>query len=393
MIKIFWKVTILFVPFMIISIMMLTSCLPSEQYLMKKKWQNRVHSRNVRILICRTDNIINITAGEEILIREKKSGTIRYRGNGKNIKIMPEKVKEPIVISSRNHIVQLNGNGYRGIFEMHNIMGKICVVNVLTLEEYLYSVVPSEIPALWPKESLKAQAVAARTYTLHHLMTNGGKSIYDLDATTNFQVYKGISVESPHTTRAVDETGGEFLESRHKPILAYFHSTCGGKTADDHYVWQGNDLPYLHEVRCPYCSGSPSYRWETQLSISMIKNTLKRKHKNIGSIRNISFKKRSGRVTDVIIRHRNGTIAMTGNEFRLLFPPKTLKSLYFKSSKKRYGLHIRGKGWGHGVGMCQYGARGMAEKGLNYKRILKYYYRGVYLNTLKGFDKRFLAGY
>jgi stage II sporulation protein D len=233
------------------------------------------------------------------------------------------------------------------------------------------------MPSSWNDEALKAQAVASRTYSYYHLLKNRNKNIFDLDATTNFQVYKGISTESSSTTQAVTETSGIIMIYNYEPIVAYFHSTSGGKTSDDRDVWPGSDLPYLESVECKYSENSPHYHWTAELSVDEIGNALIPKFKRIGKIQKISFKKNNDRVVEVTIIHSNGSIKMNGNEFRLLLPSGKLKSTYFSARQDKKILHISGRGWGHGVGMCQWGAKGRGEKGIKYDKILSHYYKDI----------------
>ncbi|TFH39833.1 MAG: SpoIID/LytB domain-containing protein, partial [Chrysiogenales bacterium] len=244
-------------------------------------------------------------------------------------------------------------------------------------------VVPSEIPANWEDEALKAQVVASRTYAYYHIMAaRKHSSAYDLDSSVLSQVYRGIDDEKTSTSRAVRATSGEILLHEYLPILSYFHSTCGGKTVSDSLVWKKSSMPYLKGVRCGYCSDSTRYSWETKLSLGQIRNCLSVKYGVIGEIRSLSFKKKDDRVTDVIIRHAGGIITLGGNDFRLLFPGDTIQSLYFTSTQVSTGLILKGFGWGHGVGMCQWGARGMARKGFRYRQILRHYYAGVHVGSV-----------
>jgi stage II sporulation protein D len=268
------------------------------------------------------------------------------------------------------------------MIELHNVLGKIYVINVLRIDEYLFGVVPSEILSSWNMESLKAQAVTARTYAYYHIMKKRDL-LYELDATNNFQVYKGLEVETERTNKAVEETSGEILTYKNQPIIAYFHSTCGGKTADDKFVWDGNDLEYITGIQCRFCKESPDYSWEMKLTLYEMRRFLRKKYKGVGKIAGISFKKQDGRVVSVVIRHRNGVIKLSGNNFRLLFPDKKIKSLLFVAKKIKNGLILHGHGWGHGVGMCQWGAKGLAESGAIYREILKFYYRDVSIVSLK----------
>ncbi len=301
-----------------------------------------------------------------------------------NDEIDPGKLRKHISVKPSRSPLVLNGAPYRGTFIIHKKNGFVYVVNSLAMDEYLIGVVPCEIPPGWESEALKAQAVAARTYAYYHLASNQGSSaIYDLDATTNSQVYRGISVETDRTTAAVVETSGRIISYNSRPILSYFHSTCGGKTIDDRYVWSRSNMDYLDGVTCGFCEDSTKYTWRSVLTLDEIRSYLSKKQSIAGKIRNITFKRKDDRVTDVIIIHDRGKITLSGNNFRLLFPSEKMRSLYFTSVKNGRSLVLSGRGWGHGVGMCQWGARGMALRGYAYPDILGHYYHGVKVTDVR----------
>ncbi|HQO04226.1 MAG TPA: SpoIID/LytB domain-containing protein [Spirochaetota bacterium] len=360
----------------LVTVILVSSCTPSREYLIRNQHQISSMSQEVRVLITKTSDNIIVSSSSKIRISDKKTGKITYNDSGNKIIFRPEKINAPVMIESWNEPLRINGNPYRGYLELHNVLGKMYVVNVLKMDEYLYGVVPAEMPVSWNAEALKAQAIAARTYAIYHIERNKN-ALYDLDATTKFQVYNGFSVEDTRTNHAVQSTSGEIGVFKHKPILSYFHSTCGGTTINDKYVWEGNDLPYLEGIRCPFCKESPKYSWHDDLSVDEIKHALRKEYNEISRIKGVSFKKINGRVVSVVVRHDNGRIKLTGNQFRLLVSPRRIRSLYFTAKKTKQGLAFNGHGWGHGVGMCQYGAKGMAEKGVQYKDILKYYYTGI----------------
>ncbi len=370
---------ILLLLFLLTISIVVASCSPTPQYLRKQNIRVAGQNRFVKVLILKTRETVSIEASARLKIRDGKTGRILYDAPKAALRINPGKIRQGLMMECSNSIISVNNKEYRGRIELKNLMGKILVINHIDLENYIKSVVPGEVPSSWPIETLKAQAVAARTYTLYHLSKQKDLQIYDLDATTNFQVYKGKSVEKPETTRAVNLTHGEYLIHGYQPVLAYFHSTCGGRTIDDRYVWNGKDMPYLQGTSCSYCSMSPNYNWETRISLEQMQSALRRKYSSMGKIKRISFKKKAGRIALVQIGHTNGTINITGNNFRLMFPLKTVKSLYFNSRKSGHGLQLQGHGWGHGVGMCQWGAKGMAMKGFSYRKILSYYYKNVRL--------------
>jgi len=370
------RITVIFTMLFLIGIT-LFSCTPSEKYLRTKSEGMSSGTNYVRVLIkIETDNFkINSDSGLRVI--DKKNSKIIFESKNGGLNFYPEKIKNIYLIESDKNILYVNNTGYRGKVELHNVLGKIYIINVLNIEEYLYSVVPSEMPSSWNIEALKAQAVASRTYSYYHLLKNKSKNIYDLDATVNFQVYKGILTETPSSIEAVTSTSGMIMTYNYEPIIAYFHSTSGGKTSDDKDVWPGTDLPYLESVECTYSANSPHYEWTTELTLNEIRDALGRKYKRIDNIQKISFQKHNDRVIEVTVVHNNGTIKLSGNEFRLLFPPQKLKSTYFTAKRENKSLIISGRGWGHGVGMCQWGAKGRSEKGIKFEEILSYYYKDI----------------
>jgi len=357
--------------------LLFTTCTPSEKYLRNKNSEISSGTNYVKILIRTENNNFKISSDSDLRVIDKKDSRVIYESKKGGLNFYPDKIKNIYLIESGNNILYVNSIGYRGKIELHNVLGKIYIINVVNMEDYLLSVVPSEMPSSWPLEALKAQAVASRSYSYYHLIKNKDKNIYDLDATTNFQVYKGIVSEKPSSTEAVIKTSGMIMVYNYEPIVAYFHSTSGGKTADDKDVWPGSDLPYLESVECKYGADSPHNEWVTELTLAEISNALAKKYKRIENIQKISFQKKNDRVVEVTIIHKNGTIKLGGNEFRLLFPPQKLKSTYFTASRDKKSLIIHGRGWGHGVGMSQWGAKGRSEKGIKYDAILNYYYKDI----------------
>ncbi|MBN2160282.1 MAG: SpoIID/LytB domain-containing protein [Spirochaetes bacterium] len=361
--------------------LLIGSCVP---FMNRKYYPGNFDTTTVRILISRTRSTVTITSRSAYRMSGNMAGHQLPESPSTKLVLHPEKAAGTIVLDPGVYPLLLNGAPYRGGFIITAIKGELFVVNKLKIDEYLMSVVPGEIPADWNEEALKAQAIAARTYAYYHLLKAGKvESLYDLDATTSFQVYRGMSEEKQRTSEAVAATAGEIIVYENKPILSFFHSTCGGKTADDKYVWKGNNLPYLKGVSCGFCSDSTKYSWETRLSLAEIRKGLQHKYPGIGAIRSINFKKRQGRVTLVSIRHSKGRIAVPGNTFRLFFPDDKIRSLYFSSKKIRNGIVLSGHGWGHGVGMCQWGARGMAKEGYGYKKILLHYYTNVNISSIR----------
>lgn len=272
----------------------------------------------------------------------------------------------PLRIYPDGYFINYNSNYYRGYLE---ISASGWVINVLNIEDYLLSVVPSEMPSYYPIEALKAQAVASRTYALRNRNRHGD---FDLCSTTHCQVYKGIKTENERTTKAVLETIGEVMTYNNQLIKAFFHSSSGGYTEDCKYVW-GEDLPYLKGVKDVEELIADS--WVRYLSFNEFLEKLAYSGIRINGNFSLEIEKTaSGRVYRLWFRDFQNVYSINGTNFRTLFNlPSTLFDLELNDDK----ILIKGRGNGHGVGLSQKGAKFLAEKGYNYKEILKYYYQGV----------------
>ncbi len=361
---------------LLIFFIIVAGCVPPPEYLARTGKRIGLDNDYIKVLLLKDQLKVEIVTTAKTKVTQLNNNSIIYNGDAKRFVLFDNQVLQPMQFETWNNEIQVSGITVRGMIQLHPVVGKIQVVNVLKMNEYLYGVLPSEIMPGWPVEVLKAQAVAARTYAYYHLMKTGA-TYFDLDGTHNFQVYKGKMVETEATNKAVDATAGVIMTYNNRPILAYFHSTCGGKTTDDKYVWQGEDLPYLTSVVCPYCKNSPNYSWQVELTLNEIYEALVKRYKAVGKIKSITLGREDTRVTVVKIEHANGLIRMSGNDFRLMFDIKKIKSLYFEAKQTPTGLILTGYGWGHGVGMCQWGAKEMAEQGKRFDQILMYYYKGI----------------
>jgi stage II sporulation protein D len=360
--------------------LILNACTPSEKYLINKNLKSQDSKDNkidVKILIGIKDKNFKVSSETGLRVIDTNDSNIIYESNKSGLNFEPVKIKNIYVVESDKNILYVDNIGYRGKIELHNIQGEIYVINIISIEEYLYSVVPSEMPSFWNMEALKSQAVASRTYSYYFLSKTVDKNIYDLDYTKNFQVYKGISAETESSIEAVNTTSGIIMTYENEPIISYFHSTSGGKTSDGKDVWPESDPPYLKSIECDYGKDSPHNNWTCTLSMNEIASALNKKYKIINSITKISFKRHNDRIIEVTVQHNNGTTTLTGNEFRLLLNPQKVKSTYFTIKKEKNQFLLEGKGWGHGVGMCQWGAKGRGENGFKYEEILKHYYKDI----------------
>ena len=276
--------------------------------------------------------------------------------------------------------LMLNGHPYRGVLIVRPLdHGFLNVIEQIDLEEYLYGVVPREVEPEWPPEALKAQAVISRTFVLANLGQHAARG-YDVSNDVFAQVYGGKGVEHVRTNQAVDATRGEILvDESGKPIQAFFHASCGGRTEAPQYVW--HDIPhaysYLVSIRDPYCRDDPFGSWRRSLSASILQRKLRRAGYPVGAITKIRITDRSpsGRATVFSIASGKKAVAIRANAFRLLAGPETLRSTLITRIERRGDTFVfEGHGWGHGVGLCQVGARGRALAGYSYAQILSAYY-------------------
>ncbi len=270
----------------------------------------------------------------------------------------------------------VNGSRYRGELEIQKNGHGIKVINVIDLEEYLYGVLKCEMSAKAPLEALKAQAIIARTFALANLKKHEQEG-YNLCPNIHCQVYKGMDAETDNIIEAVDSTKGQILTYDGEIAQTFYHSSCGGVTAEALSVW-GKDIPYLKEIYDPFCKASND-NWNYTISLSAIQNIL-----NIGNISSIytDGKGSGGRAKNIIIEHTSGKTTIAASKFRLMLGSDKIWSTMLTIVKNGDKVTFQGKGKGHAVGLCQKGAVSMGTLGYNYKQILGFYYPGVYLRSI-----------
>lgn len=286
-----------------------------------------------------------------------------------------------VTIRTDNGLVKINNKTYRGFIEIVNNAPKsFTVVEVLPLDQYIYGIIKHEISHKWPEDAIKAQVVVARTYALKSLGKHGSEG-YDLCPTTHCQVYGGYESEDSISNRYVDETQSEILTYNGESISTPYHGLCGGRTEEPRFVWESKvRVPYLQSKRCQFCKNAKRYHWEASVERLKIESVLSANGFSVGKISNIKVTKRStsGRVAEIKIVHKGReNIALKGNKFRLMMGADFIRSTNFKIKKNKNTYVFTGTGWGHGVGMCQEGAKVMAERGYTYKKILSFYYPGT----------------
>ena len=263
------------------------------------------------------------------------------------------------------------------------------LINAVPLEAYVASVVSTEY-GLNDLEGSKAMAVLARTYVLNAPGKYGPD--YDLVDDTRSQVYRGEDVILPLALEAARSTEGEMLTYRGKPIQAVYHSSSGGHTADNESVWSSSPVPYLRGRPDPYGKQSPHADWATRVPRPKLLAELGKKFG--GEVIGFLLDERSpdGRIASVSLLLQNGQRrSVTGNEFRLVviwhFGPRSLRSMRFDAERQGNEYVFTGQGYGHGVGLSQWGAHDMAKRGMSYEEILDFYYTGTTLSRLEDTDE------
>jgi SpoIID/LytB domain protein len=280
----------------------------------------------------------------------------------------------------------LNGKLYRGWLSLRaskaataSATGALSAINFVDLEDYLLSVVPSEMPSKWPEEALKAQAIGARSYAVANIGKHG-KDDYDVRSTVEDQVYLGITSESEATNIAVAKTEGLVLKNKGQVISAFFHSTSGGSTERAEVVW-GKSLPFLKSVP-DYDDLSPHFCWQRKFSPSELENAItKSTAYDIGKLLTLMVVARSlsQRSTATLLAGTNASHLVDGETLRRVL---RLPSTIFNVTCDNGNYVFCGRGFGHGLGMSQWGARALAKQGYNAAQILAYYYKDVSVEYL-----------
>jgi stage II sporulation protein D len=307
----------------------------------------------------RTGRVLGKISAMDSSVGEFRSGrVVLERWRGSQLLIEPE----------AGGYVWIGNSWYRGKVRLVATKSGLFAINNVELEQYLYSVVGAEMHPDWPLEALKAQAVAARTYTLYKLK-GSRRPLYDMGNTVLWQVYKGLNTESANTQAAVNGTASEIMTYNGKPILAAFHAAGGGHTENVENVWL-SPLPYLKGV-IDYDRDTPRYQWTKIFSRPQMSQSL-----GISNIKAIIPVKDSpyGRVLKMKVVGIEKSKYFTGVQLRERLG---LRSTKFRIVTTDSGFEVQGYGSGHGLGLSQWGAYKLALQGTTYQKILRHYYRGV----------------
>jgi stage II sporulation protein D len=279
--------------------------------------------------------------------------------------------------------IRLGGREYPAAVELLINGPGVAVVNELPLEEYLVGVLRAEAGERWPHEALRAQAIVARTYAAYHRLLNVGKPFH-LVASTAHQQYAGLVPAASAAWSAVQETTGQVLLWQGEVFPAFYHADSGGYTEDPRQVFAAPNMPALRPIACPFSAGSPHFSWSLDLSLRDLGDLLRRQGVDVGRVTGIEVaeRTRSLRAVAVTVRGTRGAVRLRGNDFRRWVGYDTLKSTLFAVAVDRDIARFSGRGYGHGVGFCQWGARAMAEQGHPAPRILEFYYPGATFGAL-----------
>ena len=285
----------------------------------------------------------------------------------------------------REMITAIDGKKYPGTVKLVLKNDKLTVINLTTTDEYLRSVVPNEMPTSWNAEALKVQTIAARTFALKNRKRHASDG-YDLCSTTHCQMYKDLDSAVQSSDEAIKATFGEVLVYNGVLINAPFHSDSGGRTENASEVW-GEHVPYLVSVDE---FDTKTYPWNKKIPVVEFVKAL---GKNIGDLQEIKLstleigrgaedRSPSGRVKYLIAVGSKDTVKLTGADMRGKFK---LMSTLFDVKLAGEEVEISGYGFGHGVGMSQYGTMDYADNGWLCADILKHYYQGAEIKQLYGF--------
>jgi stage II sporulation protein D len=299
---------------------------------------------------------------------------IAAKASGGNVSLNNLKAGEVTIEPAKDGYVWIGDRWYRGRVRLIPQNGSILAVNHVNLEDYLYSVVGAEAVASWPLEALKAQAVSARSYALYKRNTSGNK-LFDLDTTQATQVYKGLDTEYITTHKAVNETRGQVMTYKKKVILAVFHSSSGGHTENVEDIWT-SPLPYLRAV-ADYDHQSPVFQWTKTFSETEMENIVS----GVGKIRAMIPERTTpfGRVVTMKVLGDRGAKTLSGDDLR---DALDLRSTLFRVADVDGEFQITGRGFGHGLGLSQWGAYFLAKQGVSYSRILDHYYKNAALSRV-----------
>ena len=355
-------------------------------------WPAAIKEETIRILIGKNKNEFSVSGTGIKLkaVNQGKESSYNFKQNILTIQKKDDGIKadksyvrgQQFRLSSADGELAINGTPYGGtVIIMSNDDNEFLLINELPLDRYLEGLISIELSPRWDITTMKVQAVVARTYALYQKSLNAN-STYHLTSSVLHQLYRGISHANGNTRKAVRETRGEILTWNDQPIMAVYHSCCGGSTESSANVW-GTNKPYLEGVYCGMCTGYDGYFWKAVIPRGTFFKQLCKRGFSVCNDRESTMnltRSSHNRVIQMALNGRSKPIVITGNELRSVFGFAKIRSTSFVLKETDNGyLHLLGTGNGHGVGLCQWGARARALSGETYYQILQHYYPGTKL--------------
>jgi stage II sporulation protein D len=327
---------------------------------------------------------VRVTDAEGQPLLPTRPGSVRVALRGATLEVEGRRAAAARLVGAGAGGLRLGGREYPGALEVLPSGGGLLVVNELPLDEYVAGVLRLEASDTWPREMLRAQAIVARTYAVYHRWLNGAKPFH-LVASTAHQMYGGAVPEGSPLWAAVRETEGYVLLWEGQVFPAFYHTDSGGHTEDPRVVFTASNMPALRPVRSEFSGDSPHFAWNLELPLAHLSELLRRAGLGVGSVRGIEVLERSVslRVTRLAVQGSQGRVQLTGADFRRLIGNDTLKSTLFAVAVDGQRARFAGRGYGHGVGLDQWGGKAMAEQGYTAFQILEYYYPGTALGLLR----------
>lgn len=280
--------------------------------------------------------------------------------------------------------LRVGARDYAGALELSRSGEGLLLVNEVSLEEYVAGAVRAEVPERWPPEALRAMAVVIRSYAAFHQARNAGKPAH-LVAGSQDQHFAGWVPEPTSSREAARATAGQILIWDGRVFPTFHHSDSGGFTEPPQTVFSGEGIPPLPGIRDEFSLDSPHYGWGVTVPLAAIGQRLREAGVDVGDVRAITVLERSAslRVVRLDVDGSRGTATLKGTEFRRAVGYDLLKSTLFVSTPVNGAIRFEGRGYGHGVGLSQFGAKGMADRGYGYRQILEHYFPGAALTTLR----------
>ncbi len=355
----------------------------------------------MRVLLGEGFPVVDVAAGELVTVLDAgtRRGLFGIPG-GRVIRVVPAEAGFDVTwgpgrgerrrvamagvrLETRRGPLRVAARDYGGALEVWRTREGLLLVNELPLEEYVAGTVRAEASEQWPTEALRAVAVVARTYAAFQQQRNVGKP-YHVIAGSQDQNFAGRVVEGSPAWEAARATAGQVLTWQGRLFPAFYHSDSGGFTEPPQLIFSDEGIPPLPGVRDEFSLDSPNYAWAITLPLVVLGDRLRQGGLDIGEIRGLTVLERSPsfRVLRIAIEHSRGTTTLKGTEFRRLVGYDVLKSTLFVPAVRDGAVRFEGRGWGHGAGLSQFGAKGMADRGYTHAEILAHYYPGTELRRL-----------